>query len=917
MALNARNYSDEEIEDVRSKKDPNRVMRDRMRAERPESPLRQKRDNEKEQGQRAELDVLKVLKQVRSGNPYLSQNNLLEKRIGELEDAVNPQEQAKIKQDISNILSTTYTNVIKDKSHELYFRKHASEWGSQIKTMKIEEQLKWIENIDKETEKRKAPFDALKQSLDKVEGLSGSQKETIYKDFSEYMANHSRHENEKYAQTFQNNVDQFNNLLGQVSGLTPEEKAKRAKDFLNVSSTQQEAELKKLRELTETKDLDEKFKQFSPERQKQQPKFNTLSRKEKEAAIRELTKELTGEYRRTYEGSKDVLTKQDLELFEQTAKGGDIALLEMCLKDMPRVVKDAKQSYDAGEKLMKKFSDALGKEKAKQIFDSVGWYGSQITSFDRKKIIESKTLDKIFAGNELATREQNIKTFDRNLEMTYADKKRGHGHSLMHKKGREANKAWFKKLATKDQSSYLKKGSDIERSLKKREKINKTHATLPAGVQREMYNVFENVGMEERENLNKKIAWQRGENLKKYRQQLQAAGQQDLIPKDPKALKVLEDEFNNLSLKEQSERKENDKAIFNPELQAAVKNFKQAFARVTPTETFMQAWQDFQKLPQPHERVAFIKQFLLEHDQEGNEALNKEIDALKEADGKDLQSNEFREKVVSKTADEAEEELENGNNTEAAELYKEASDMDPERDDLRIIAEVLEESAYKDAPIPPSVLEQTEEDFDTLMQSDESQKTLKDLLVAQKALESLSQSERAHQNLAEAEDKSMDALKKSGNQDAVELQEAVSDYEDEKGLEDKTVITSDDGKLEAEEVMTVKLDMNQNDLSKTDSESKSKRKAVVQELKANQGKNKGMETFSVTDEQGRTQKADEAENKHEQMMDEQKAAVTDALIANLVANKVPRPIAEKAAKQIVANRFDKEMNKFTFDELEN
>lgn len=917
MGLEGAKYSEEEVEDVRSKKqDPNKLMADRrnMRLNRPDSPLRKDR-HESDPSQKAELDVLKVLNQVRSSNPYLAQNNLLDKRINELEEAVNPQEQAKIKADISNILSTTYSNVIQDKSREMYFRHHAAEWGQQIKTLKIEDQLKWIEGIDKETEKRKAPFDALKQSLDNVQGLDSGQKEAIYKDFSEYMANRGRHDNEKYAQTFQKNVDQFNSMVGKLSHLSASERGKMAKDFLNVSSSQQQAELKKLSELTETQDLDAKFKQFAPERQKQQPKFNTLSRREKQAALKELTKELTDEYKGTYEGSKTYLTKQDLQLFDQTAKGGDIGLLEMCLKDMPRVVKDAKDSFTKGEKLFAKFADSLGKEKAKAIFNSVGWYGSQITSFDRKKILEAKTLDKVFASNELTKREENIKAFDRKLESTYADKKKGFGHSLMHKKGREANKAWFKKLPTSEQSTYLKKGSDIERSTKKREKINRAHAEFPPGVQREMYNVFENIGMEERDSLNKKIAKQRAENSKKYQKQLKKAAKEDLIPSDPKSMDTLTDEFDQLSLKEQSERKDKDKAIFNPELKASVKFFKQAFAKVQPSSVFINAWQEFEKIPQPNERINFVKRFLQEHDAEGNDELNLEIDALNEAEGKDLENKEFRDKIVDKINDQADEVLEEGDNIGAAELYQEAANIDPDRDDLRIIAEVMGESAYKDAHVPQNVLEEGEEDFDALMNSEESQQTLKDLVLAQKALDALAQSERSHQNFTDAEDRSADTIKQSGNQEAIELQEEITAYEEEKGTDDHVVLTNDNGTIEAQDVMKIKFGGKEDDLSKTDSASKTQRKELVDDLKAGQGKNKGIDRLSMTDDQGKAQKAEEAEDKHDAMLDQQKAAITEILVANMAKKNVPLPIAEKAAAQIVAQRFDKEMNKFTLDEL--
>ncbi len=907
-------YSDEEIEDARSgKKNAQSVIDGRRGLE--DADKSHEKGSSADSSQRAELDVLKLLNDVRKNNPYLSQNHTLEKRINDLEEAVNPREQAKIKDDISSILSNTYSHVIKDKSRELYFRNHADQWTQKVKTLNIKEQVQWIENIDQETEKRKAPFEALKQSLEKVDGLSGAAKEAIYKDFSEYMANNGRRDNEKYAQNFQKNVDNFNSLSGKLTHLSSSEKAKMAKDFLNVSSAQQETELKKLTELTETQDLDEKFKQFSPDRQKKQTKFNTLSRAEKTQALKELTRELTDEYRQTYQGSTQYLTQQDVKLFDQTAKGGDIGLLEMCLKDMPRVVKDAQQTYKEGEKLLLKFATALGKEKAKAIFDSVDWNGSQTTSFDRKKIIDAKSLDKIFASNELGKREENNKAFERKIDSEYADKKKGHNHSLMHKKGREANKAWFKKLSTGEQTTYLKKGSDIERSLKKRQKINKTHADFPDSVQREMYNVFENLGMEEREKLNKKIDRQRRENSKKYSKQLKKAGKEDLIPSDPKSRQILEAEFDDLSLKDQGERKEKDKTIFNPELKAAVGIFKQSFAKVQPSSVFMEAWQEFQKLPQPNQRINFIKNFLLQNDAEGNDELNKQLVSLGGDEMDQLGNKEFRSKIADKTAENAEEELENGNNIEAAALYQEALNMDPERDDLRMVAEVMEESAYKDAIVPPSVMEDGQADFDALMDNEDTQQTLKDLLLAQQALDALAQSERSHQNLGDAEDRSMDALKQTGNKDAVELQEDISAYEDEKALKDKVVLTNEGGNLKTENVIQVKFGGKEDDLNKTDGASKANRKEVAKKLKANDGKNKGLDTLQMTNDQGQNQKAEEAEGKHDQMLAAQQQAIVDILVNNMLARNVPAPIAERAARQIVARQFDKEMNKYSYDEL--
>jgi len=232
-----------------------------------------------------------------------------------------------------------------------------------------------------------------------------------------------------------------------------------------------------------------------------------------------------------------------------------------------------------------------------------------------------------------------------------------------------------------------------------------------------------------------------------------------------------------------------------------------------------------------------------------------------------------------------------------------------------LMAGVLEESEYKDAPIPPGVLEKTEEQMDDLLKQPETKESLEIFKLLDEAIHRVEISERRHGNVKDADTRMGQTLRESGDEEALNLQEELSEFEGEKGSTDKTILTKEDNEVKTADVLRVNLSKDNNDLTGNDASKTAKRRELIKDLRKKQGGHEGIDNVEFTDETGRTKEAKEAATMREQMANSQKEALKKALQDRLIKQNIPKPLAQRAANQMVENRFEKEVSEFELNQM--
>lgn len=369
----------------------------------------------------------------------------------------------------------------------------AKEYKEQFVKQDLQEQKRWLEELDTE-------ISSLETLREELQQLTGSAREHE-KEFAKLRRHEKR---EQYLPQLKSNIESYEQLLAK-QGVARKDRDQKMRLFKESSLKRQQEILKGERveageeKTVETKSIDQEFKDFSKTRQRKYPLFNKLTLHDKQKAIETLRLEVKQEFTNKFESSP-YLSALDKEDCRKVVTGNfKIAMAELCLRYFEKNEAQARKTIERSIKYPVEIRDQY--------------------KFDTLRFIEKEK-----ALKEMEKHSQLHQKYQKKVQKMVKDR-------LLAEKSAPLYIKWYLELNLADKTRFSE-GSELDtRKSERKDSLKKFEKLLPKPVQKEFEKTFYEGDLDQRIRLVNFLLHANETYNAKYEQKLNRMGKKNILAK--------------------------------------------------------------------------------------------------------------------------------------------------------------------------------------------------------------------------------------------------------------------------------------------------------------------------------------------------------------------------------------------------